>query len=338
MGLRRYLIKRIGVSVLILWVIASINFMIFVWYPGDPTAFILGSGERIKPEVREMILEKYGLRDPLIIRYLKYLRNMFTFGMVEPYFGVSYATGKFVAFEMADRLKWTILLLGSALVGDIILGLLFGMLAGIKRGTKVDATVIAMALFTWGVPAFFIQLLGISFFVHILNFQYGIKIFPRGGPYDIPPPTDPFQLFLNIIWHFSLPVLTLVISGFGSWALYSRNMLLDALTQDFILTARAKGLKERTVLFKHAFKSILPPVATLITLSIPGIVTGAIITETIFQIPGIGKWYLDSLYSYDYPVVQAVLFVYATLVVLCNFIADVLYGILDPRIRVGARR
>ena len=117
-------------------------------------------------------------------------------------------------------------------------------------------------------------------------------------------------------------------------------MLVDALTQDYVVTARAKGLSERTVLFKHGFKSILPPIATMITLAMPGVVAGAIITETVFGIEGIGKWYVTALNESvaDYGVTQAVLFVIATLVVTCNLIADLLYGVLDPRIRVGARR
>lgn len=338
MTLRTYILKRVGIAIFTLWVVATLNFMIFIWYPGDPTTMILGTGGRLLPGVREMILDRYGLRDPMHIRYVKYLRNMFTFGIVEPYFGVSYQSGTFVATELASRLRWTLLLLGAVLIGSLILGLSLGIFAAAKRGTKADAGVISMALFTWGVPPFFIQLLAIAFFVDILATRYGITPFSYPGPYSVPPPTDPFQLFYDIARHFSLPILSLMAAGFGSWALYSRNMLLDALTQDFVTTARAKGLKERTVLFRHAFRSILPPVATLVTLAVPGIVTGAIITETIFAIPGIGRWYLDALNNFNYPVVQAVLFIYATLVVLCNLVADLLYGVLDPRIRVGARR
>jgi peptide/nickel transport system permease protein len=168
---------------------------------------------------------------------------------------------------------------------------------------------------------------------------YGVRIFPTGGGLG-----GPYDTFLDrlkgVTWHLSLPILVLTFGGFGGWALYTRNMLLDALTQDYIVTARAKGLSERTVLYKHAFRSILPPVATMITLSIPGIVTGAIITETVFGLEGIGKWYIESLSrsAPNYPVVQAVLFIFATLTIMFNIIADLLYGVLDPRIRVGARR
>ncbi|UCH31910.1 MAG: ABC transporter permease [Candidatus Bathyarchaeota archaeon] len=136
---------------------------------------------------------------------------------------------------------------------------------------------------------------------------------------------------------FDRPITTLVIIGFGSWALYSRNLIIDALTEDFILTARAKGLTQRDVVYKHAFRSILPPLATLISMSIPGLVTGAVITETVFRWPRIGQLYLQSL-SGNHPVAEAVLYNFAFLTILANFAVDMIYGILDPRIKVGERR
>ena len=114
--------------------------------------------------------------------------------------------------------------------------------------------------------------------------------------------------------------------------------MLDAITQDYIVTARAKGLTERSVLYRHAFRSVLPPVATMIAMAVPGIVTGAMITEYLFTLPGIGQWYLTALMQSNYPVVQAVLFMYAVLMIAANLIADLMYGVLDPRIRVGQRR
>lgn len=143
---------------------------------------------------------------------------------------------------------------------------------------------------------------------------------------------------IDVLWHSILPITTLVVAGFGSWALYVRNMMIEALTEDYIVTARAKGVKERNVLFKHAFRSILPPIATIIAMAIPGLVTGAIITETIFSWPGIGKWYIDAVTTGNHPVSQAVFYNYGVLVILGNLIADLLYGYLDPRIRVGQRR
>lgn len=330
--------KRAIVAIFTLWVVATLTFIIFVAYPGDPAAYILDP--MMTREQQEMISAHYGLHDPLPVQYLRYLRNMFTFGLVPPYFGVSFYSHRFVAEELSWRLSLTVGLLGSTLIGVILIGVPAGILAASRRGGKGDVAVIGTGLFTWGVPTFFIQLMALLLFNHYLNAQLGIKIFPAGKAHSIPAPTDPVMYMLDFAWHAALPVLTLVVAGFGGWALYTRNMLVDALTQDYILTARAKGVSERTILYKHAFRSILPPISTMVTLSIPGIVTGAIITETIFGWPGIGKWYVNALDPAisDYPVVQAVLFIFATLVIICNFLADVLYGILDPRIRVGMRR
>jgi len=224
------------------------------------------------------------------------------------------------------------------LVATILIGTPIGILAASRRGSKMDVATISAGLFTWGVPIFYIQLLFMLFFIAYFREAFGFELFPVRGLYSIPPPANPFVFIGDIAWHLALPLITLVVGSFGSWALYTRNMLLDALTQDYIITARAKGLTERTVLYRHAFRSILPPVVTVIALSIPGIITGAMITEYIFTLPGIGQWYFQSLNASDYPVLQAVLFMYAVLTIFCNLIADLLYGVLDPRIRVGYRR
>jgi len=339
MTLRTYILKRVIISIFILWLVASLNFIIFAASKGDPVRYLL------KPEMtkeqRELMAEAYGLNDPLLVKYVKSLRNQFSFGIIPPYFGWSSQTKTWVADGLWWRLVTTVFLLGSALIGRILLGIPTGIYAASRRGSKMDVAVVTSALFTHGVPAFFIQLLAVFILTFLLT-KYGIYIFPLTAPLPSKLATSltGLNLYIAVAWHMTLPIITLVLVGFGAWALYIRNMLIDALTQDYVLTARAKGLSERTILYKHAFKSILPPVATMITLAIPGVVTGAIITETIFKIEGIGLWYIRALDETiaDYAVAQAVLFIYAALVILCNLIADLLYGVLDPRIRVGMRR
>jgi len=339
MTLRTYIVKRIVIGIFILWLVATFNFVIFNLQVGDPVRLMLTTDPFMTPEVKEMLAKELGLGDPKwsIERYGKYLRNMFSFGLIPPYFGYSTWTRRLIAYDMSWRLGVTVFLLGFALVGRIILGIPTGVFAASKRGSKIDVTVVGSALFTWGVPIFFIQLLGIMFFGQILR-SFGIQILST--TWTSPPGERNLAWWAGAYSQLALPIITLVLAGFGSWALYTRNMLVDALTQDYVVTARAKGLSERTVLFKHGFKSILPPIATMITLAMPGVVAGAIITETVFGIEGIGKWYVTALNESvaDYGVTQAVLFVIATLVVTCNLIADLLYGVLDPRIRVGARR
>lgn len=337
MGLKMYIARRIVISIIIIWIVASLNFVIFqVASPIDPSLVILSPSEFAKDQIK-LLRQMYGLDDPIHIRYLKYVRNLLSFGIIPPYFGVSFETKTYVAAEMWPRLTLTLLLLGSALIGNLICGIPLGIMAASKRGGKMDVTIIGTGLLTWGVPVFFIQLLAVMFIIYVYS-TYGLRILPEGGTWTIPPSKDPLTLMQDIIWHVTLPVITLVLAGFGSWALYTRNLMIDALTSDYVVTARAKGLSERRVLLGHAFRGILPPIATMITLAIPGLVTGAIITESIFNWRGIGSWYITSLLGGNYPVTQAVLFIYAVLVIVFNFIADILYGVLDPRIRVGMRR
>ena len=326
-----YLLKRLGVAIIILYIIASLNFVLFqVAAPLNPVATIINPD--FTPEQKLMLLREYGLDQPLEVRYLIYIKNMFIWN-----FGISFGNRRSVASEMSWRLSNTILLLGTALVATIIVGIPIGVLAASRRGSKVDVSAIGAGLFTWGVPTFYIQLLFMLFFCYYIFLWTGFR-FPLRGIRSHPAPTSPLAFVADQAFHLFLPVLTLVVASFGSWALYTRNILLDALTQDYIVTARAKGLSERTVLYRHAFRSTLPPIVTVIAMSVPGIVTGAMITEYIFTLPGIGQWYLSSLLSGDYPVVQAVLYIYAVLMIAANLVADLIYGVLDPRIRVGMRR
>lgn len=337
MGLRTYLLKRVAVAVLTLWIVINLNFFIFVLHPGDPTHFLLDP--TMSPEQEALIREAFGVDDPLHVQYFKYLKNMFSFGLISPYFGFSHQTHEYVATGLALRLPSTVALMGLALIGSMVVGIPIGILAASKRGSKLDVAVMGMSLFTYGLPIFFVQSFALFFFVSTAQ-QFGIYIFPGYGWRSYPAPEGLLPLLADIAWHLALPVLTLVVASFAYWALYTRNTLLEVLTQDYVLTARSKGLSERTVLLKHAFRSIYPQMATMITLYIPGLVTGSIITETMFGLQGIGKWYMDSMSisSPDYPVVQAVLFIFAALTILCNLVADLLYGIFDPRIRVGTRK
>jgi peptide/nickel transport system permease protein len=332
---RGYLLKRVGTSLFILWVVITFNFIIFrVVHPiGDPSFLILDPN--MPAEVRTRMQELWGIDQPLFPnQYGLYLFNLITwqygnsFGMPpEP-----------IAPEMVWRLRNTLVLLGIGLVGTIAIGLPLGVLAGSRRGKKTDVAIIGTGLLTWGLPSFFLQLLFLLFFAYYSKVWFGIQLMPFGGVSSYPPPENPVLLIADVLRHAAGPVITLILLGFGSWALYTRNMIVDTLTEDFIMTARAKGVKERDVLYKHAFHSILPPIATMVAMAIPGIVTGAIITETIFSWPGIGQWYILALNTGNHPVTQAVLYNYAFLMILANLISDILYGFLDPRIKVGSRR
>lgn len=325
---RGYVFRKIILALITLWVVVTLNFLIFrVFVGGNPAELIIDPGMPV--EVRENLMAIWGLDKPLFPdQYIRYLFNLFTWNYGNE-FTASFTP---IAPQMAWRLRNTVILLGAAVVGTIALGIPLGIFASSKRGGKGDVTVIGIGLLTYGVPTFFIQLVWISVFC--LHLQW----FPVAGLVGLGGSRDPLSVALDVAYHAISPIMTLIIAGFGGWALYTRNMMVDALTEDFILTAKAKGVRERDVLYRHAFRSILPPIVTMIALSIPGIVTGAIITESIFAWPGIGQWYIGALTFDNHPVAQAVLYNYTVLMVGANLIADLVYGFLDPRIKVGTRR
>lgn len=345
MTLKNYVAKRIVIAFLTLFIVMNINFVIFrVFSPvSDPSQLIWDPHMDInaKNQLRQLwgliFWNGTGWQDTPLFpnQYSTYLYNLFTWN-----YGVSLGTQPTpIAHEMAWRLRNTLIILGLALIGEIAIGIPLGMLAGSRRGGKIDVTTIGIGLFTWGVPIFFIQILFMLVTAHWWRATFGWFLFEPGGVLSSPPPPPgTLAYFTNMAWHAIPPIITLIIAGFGSWALYNRNIILDALTEDYIMTARAKGVKERDVLFKHAFRSILPPIITIIAMSIPGIVTGAIITEFVFSWPGIGQWYINAINDNNYPVAQAVLYNYAFLMIVANLVADFLYGVVDPRIRVGMRR
>ena len=342
MTLRTYIVKRAILSIFVLWLVATFNFIAFSVSRGDPVNYMLSY--QMDTETKQMLKVHYGYFDPWHVRYLKYLRNMFTFGVVPPYFGWSTFNKNFVAEGLYWRLGITTFLLGTALTGSIIIGISLGVFAASKRGTKTDVGIMGSALLTWGTPVFFIAILAQFFFTRILYCRYGIKVFSTTWATPNLPVRN-LEFWAIALSQLTLPVLIMVLVGFGSWALYSRNMLIDALTQDFVITGRAKGLTKRALLYKYTLKSILPPIATLIALSIPNLVTGSIIVETIFGIEGIGKYFLKAvkvfditIYIIDPAVAQAVFFIFAALVIVFNLMADIIYGVLDPRIRIGTRR
>ena len=162
-------------------------------------------------------------------------------------------------------------------------------------------------------------------------------IFPLRGSVSIPQPVGTLSVTLDYLWHMALPVLSLTLMGFGGWALYVRNLMVKALGEDFVLMARARGLSENRVVYGHAFRTILPPILTILLMSVPGLVSGAVITESVFSLHGVGTFLLEAVSGHDYPSAGAAFYMLALITVISNLLADVVYGLVDPRVRVGGR-
>jgi peptide/nickel transport system permease protein len=339
-GLRGYLLKRGINSIILIFFVVTLNFAIFELMPGLNGAIenlVSNPRSAVTPENQALILRQYkfcqdiinGVCKPFPIwdRYGAYLQNMLTFN-----FGYSSKSGALITDELfkTGRLANTLELIGTATAIALVLGIFLGVLAAAKRGTVYDSTAVIASLTTGSLPTFF---MGILF---IIIFAEGLKWFPTGGvtPADwirgLPP--LPTQILVRL-QHLFLPVLTLTLFIYGGNLLLARATTLETLNDDYVLTARAKGLKNRTVLFKHVLKNASLPLITIAALSFGFILTGAIITETIFNWDGLGLWLYTAVTWKDYPVMQAMFFIIALSVIAANLVADILYGWIDPRIR-----
>jgi len=322
----RYLIKRAIDRLAVVFSSLVLQFFILRVLPYyvlgiDPSFFFLNPN--LTEEQKKIIRQQFGLDEPLSNQFVKYVLSLFT-GQL----GFSFYTRRPVIDELMERLPNTILLLGTATVLTIILGVIIGILVVAKRGTKFDATVIGSSIFISAFPLFYVGLL------LLLVFGFYLRWFPIAGTISRPPPRDPVRYISDLLWHMAMPLSTLLITGVGGYALFIRNLFLTQLGEDYVVTVRAKGLTERSIMMKHVLKNVLAPVITIIALEFPGIISGAVITETIFSWYGVGRWLFDAAMQFDYPVVQAVLFIQVVLTVVSLYIADIVIALIDPRVRL----
>ena len=334
MSLRSFLIKRIAYTILLVFFVILLNWVIFEAMPGVSGQLysVLGVPNRLGAGEYQKQLALYGLDKPYWERFYLYVRNMLTFQ-----FGYSYQSNQAVASQLitSGRLMNTLTLLGASTVISIIVGVLLGILVSRRRGSGLDNFWVTSSLTTFSLPTFFMGILLIFVFADVLGW------FPTGGAYpnswdNIANPQLLPNFWVQILvrlQHLFLPALTLTAFSYGGFLLLTRATMGEVLSEDYILTAKAKGLRDRAILMKHAFKNASLPIITSSALSFGTILSGAIITETIFNWPGLGKWLFDAVQYKDFPVMQAMFFIIALSVIAANFISDILYGIVDPRIR-----
>ncbi len=331
MGLRTYIIKRLIYSLVLLYFVITLNFVIFMLMPGDPVTRLADTGKLRHPEIVKAVIERFGLDQPMHVRYAKYVINMLT-----GQFGYSYYTRKPIITEVALRLQNTLVLVVPAEIFAVLLGISLGVFAAHKRGKFFDNLSVTVSLISYSLPVFWIAMM------LLLVFAFQLQGFPTGhtipGTWALYPDIYPRNLFENIttrLWHLVLPWATLTLLAFGSYLLLTRASMLEVITEDYVTTARAKGLSERVVLFKHALKNASLPIITEIAIMFGFMLSGAIITEQVFRYPGLGQWIWQSIDSNDYPALQAIFFLIAICVISANFLADILYGVIDPRVKYG---
>jgi peptide/nickel transport system permease protein len=333
LGLREYIAKRAINSVILFLAILVFNFFLFriptFFFGVDPADLYVQVG--MEAEDIEALRRAWGIPQPdagfaeWFDHFLKYLGNMVTLN-----FGFSFKSFRPVAMEIALRLPNTLILLGTSSMLMVLLGLVMGILAASKHGTRTDSSLITVALSLYSLPIFWLGILALIIF----GFYLGLVPL-TGGTISYPPPQDPLAYLVDYLHHLILPAGVLTLGGFGSYMLLMRNSLIDVLTEDFIVTAKAKGLDNRTILYRHALKNAILPMITLVAMNFAFIVSGAVLTETVFSWYGMGRYLFESLFAQDWPSSQAIFFIIGLCVIIANFIADLLYAVLDPRIRYG---
>jgi len=344
MGLKSYIAKRIVYMIFLIWFVLTLNFIIFEVMPGSPLEFFAGRPGAMSAERVEELMQLWGFNDPFHVKYYRYIVNMLTLQ-----FGRSARTGQPVKNIISQALPNTLLLMGLSTVISIVLGILTGSIAAYKRGGKLDTGLVTSSLITYSLPTFWMGM------IFLIAFGLQLGWFPLGKtvsywteyPTGAPPPLADFQIlswnlvipsFAEIadrLWHLFLPTLTLVLFQFGGYLLLTRATMIEAMSEDYIVTARAKGVKERLVIFRHALRNASLPIITSAAISFGFMISGAIITETVFSWPGLGGLTWRAIQLYDYPILHVLFYVIAVCVIVANFIADLAYGVVDPRIKYG---
>lgn len=322
-----YILRRILAAVPLLLGIATIIFIVINLAPGDPTAIFYNPN--VPPEVIQQLRENYGLNEPLHVRYLNWMGNFFTGD-----FGYSFGQHRAVTAVILDTLPNTLILAALSLFLVFIIGVIVGVLQAVRQHSWMDRTLSVASLFFYSMPSFWLGLMLVLIFA-LKAYEWGLPIaLPPTGMtsigYDFMPPGEQI---LDRIQHLILPVATLTLVLAAGVARYTRGQMLEVVRQDYIRTARAKGLSERTVIFKHALRNSLIPVVTLLGLYLPFLFSGTVFVETIFAWPGMGRVIVEAIFQRDYPLVMATSFIFAAVVVAGNLVADVLYAAIDPRIR-----
>jgi peptide/nickel transport system permease protein len=323
-----YLLRRIVGAIPLLLGILTIIFFLIHLAPGDPTARYFNPN--VSPEVIEQMRRNLGLDQPLHIQYFRWLGSF-----LRGEFGYSFGQMRPIS-EILPTVLWnTVQLMIVSIVVIFALGMLIGIIQAVRQYSATDNVLTFFALFFYSMPSFWLALMLILIF--------SLKASQWGWPLVLPASQmtsvgyefmGAGEKILDRLQHLILPATALGIGGAAGIARYMRGSMLEVIHQDYIRTARAKGLSERTVVFKHALRNALIPIVTLLGLYLPYLISGAVLVETIFAWPGMGRLIVEAIFQRDYPLVMATSFVAAALVVLGNLLADVLYAVVDPRIRV----
>ena len=320
--MRRYLAERIAQLLIVVFLVTAISFFLIRLAPGDPFSFV--GDFTISDAVRDRLRAQFGYDKPLIEQFFLFLANV-----ARGRLGYSHSMHRDVGNVIAAAVPRTLLLMGAALLTSFAIGIAVGALQAVRRGSWLDRAASGILLLFYSIPDFWLALMA------LLAFAYWLPIFPTGGMVD--QVMHDYMSFggrvRDVIAHLILPAFTLALLAAAGIARFQRAALLDVLPQDYVRTARAKGLAERDVVLKHALRNALLPVITLLGLSLPALVGGAFFVEKVFSWPGMGYIAANAIAARDYDLVTGTVIVGGIMVALGSLLADLLYAAADPRLR-----
>jgi len=317
-----WLLRRLAASVAIVFAVVTFVFILIHVAPGEPCAV----GEGITdPNICRQLIREFGLDKPILVQYWRYLVEL-----AQGNLGYSFALHRPVRDAITDTVPFTLQLAGAALLLDFALGLALGIYQALRANRLPDVVLGNITLFVYSLPTFWLAL------ILLLLFGEKLRLFPVGGPSDpiLCPAVNSFSCLADRLWHLVLPAATLGLVGAAGTARFQRAAMLEVAQQDFVRTARAKGAPERRVVLRHQLRNALLSIITRFGLTFPFLLTGAVLIETIFAWPGMGRLTVEAILRRDHAVVTATALIASTLVVGGNLLADILLGVADPRIRV----
>ena len=318
--MRRYVMGRLAQAVPLLFVVMTVNFVLIHSAPGDPVDLLIGEGGASQ-ELIDHIRAEFGLDRPLHVQFFSYLGNVLQLNL-----GYSLRYRQDVFDLILDRLPASILLMGTAFVLSSVVGILLGLYAGTRKDTLADRVAVILSILGYSMPVFFLGLLMLTIFALKLGW------FPTQGMYNIRNPQEGWGLVMDVAHHLVLPVITYSAFQLALIFRVTRVKMQQVMTEDYIVTARAKGVQERRVVFRHAVPNTLLPIVTILGLNLEWLLAGSVLTETVFAWPGLGRLMFDAVSARDFPLLMGLFIVISAFVIIVNLITDVLYRFIDPRV------
>lgn len=320
MELRAYIMRRVVTAFLVFLLVLTLNFVLFRTIPGDPVG-ILFQDPRITIEDRERMSRIFGLDQPLWTQYVIYMGNSLKGEM-----GLSFTYREPVSSIVVERLVNTLILVGISSVLALVLGVVSGTISAWRRNTPMDFGLLCTSLFLYSMPAFWLGMMALS---ALSDYVPMAGMYTPGMEY-----ANWLEKFWDLIHHLMVPLVILTLVMFGQYVMLTRSSLIDVLSEEYIVTARAKGLNDKSILRHHAIPNAMLPLVTVTAINLSFVVGGAIQTETVFSWPGIGRLMYDALMTRDFPILQGCFLILTAVALLANLAADIAYVFLDPRVRV----